>query len=195
MYTIVYIKPTKAQGYLTLGVDALGERIRLTVKEGALSELEIGDTPAKISEDAFRHLKAFSDRYEALRSALSILAYADNSRRQLYMKLKRRGFDDALVRFAISECEHLGYLDEDRQLKNLITSYATYKLYGRERIVKALYAKGYPVSNIGRAITALCEAGEIDFDVLRAKLLSKFGFQDADSEEARALLYRYGYRI
>ena len=71
MYTIVYIKPTKIDGYLTLGIDAMGEKLRLTVKEDVLNELGLGATPAEISEDAFVHVKTLSDRYEVLRAALS----------------------------------------------------------------------------------------------------------------------------
>lgn len=194
MYTVVYIKPSKTEGYLTLGIDAQGERLRVSVKESVLSELGIHSVPCPLDEETFTEIKTIADRHEALKSALSVLSYADNSRRQLYLKLKRRGFGDELIKGAILECERLGYLNEQRQLASLVCSYAKTKLYGRERIVKALYAKGYPVSSIRRAITELCDAGEVDFDELSERLLSKFGITDSDSEEAHALLYRFGYR-
>lgn len=194
MYTVVYIKPSKTEGYLTLGIDALGERLRVSVKESVLSELGIHSVPCSLDEETFTEIKTVADRYEVLKSALSILAYADNSRRQLYLKLKRRGFADELIRGAISECERLGYLNEQRQLSNLVYAYAKTKLYGRDRIVSALYAKGYPTASIRSAINELCDVGEINFDELSERLLSKFGITDPDSDEAHALLYRFGYR-
>ena len=87
----------------------------------------------------------------------------------------------------------LGYIDEARQLRRLITEDANRKLLGPRKIIPRLMAKGYSLSDVKKEFTALTDSGEIDIDKNKELLLSKYLGESRDPEETKKLLYKYGY--
>jgi SOS response regulatory protein OraA/RecX len=131
---------------------------------------------------------------KAEKKALSLLSYADNNRRTLKQKLLRAGFGYEICDTVCEKMLSLGYIDENRQLERLILVEANTKLRGPERIIPALVAKGYSMSDIKAVMRELVKSGEIDFNKNARALISK-KLPDADIEEKRKFLYKNGYKI
>ena len=114
----------------------------------------------------------------------------------LYAKLCRAGFRRDIAETVLQEMVECGYINERRQLERLILDEANRKLRGPLRIIPALATKGYATSDIREVMAGLVDSGEIDFDLNARRLLDKKLPSDGfDSEEAKKILYKNGYKI
>ena len=193
MAKIIYIKESKTKGYLVIGVKEGEQKTPLTVNAAAYSDVGAPALGEELSTDTYEALARENQRFLALRKALYLLSFSDNSERNLRYKLMRAGYSRDVVDFAVSEVLRLGYINEARQLERLIISEANSKLFGPMKIVSRLVGKGYSPSDVRAAIEALRASGEVDFDTNRARLLEKLpdGYSDDDMYK---LLYKYGYK-
>ena len=193
MAKIIYIKESKTKGYLVIGIKDGEERLPLTVNAAAyatVGSLALGE---ELDPDTLEALTKENQRFLALKKALYLLSFSDNSERNLRYKLMRAGYPRDVVDYAIGEVVRLGYINEQRQLERLIISEANSKLYGPMKIISRLVAKGYSPGDVRVAIEALSDSGEVDFDLNRTRLLEKLpdGYSDEDMYK---LLYKYGYK-
>ena len=191
MGRIVYIRHTES-GEVKLGVRIEGELFRFTLGESFLSSLAplaVGD---EIDENTQGAIRAEDEERRCMKKALALLAYADNSKRALYMKLRRAGYSSRTAEACAESCKELGYIREDEQLLRLVGSEANIHLRGRRRIVAKLSSRGYAASDIEAAIERLLDTGEVDFDANFARLLEKLG--DGTAETEYTLKYKYGYK-
>ena len=193
MAKIIYIKESKTKGYLVIGVKDGEEKTPLTVSAAAYAEVGSPSLGEELSTDTYEALARENQRFLALRKALYLLSFSDNSERNLRYKLMRAGYPGDVVDFAVSEVLRLGYINEARQLERLILTEANSKLYGPMKIVSRLVGKGYSTSAIREAMESLRDSGEVDFDTNRMRLLKKLpdGYTDEDMYK---LLYKYGYK-
>ena len=193
MAKIIYIKESKTKGYLVIGVKEGEQKTPLTVNGAAYAALGSPALGEELSTDTYEALARENQRFLALRKALYLLSFSDNSERNLRYKLMRAGYPCDVVDFAVSEVLRLGYINEARQLERLIVNEANSRLYGPMKIVSRLAGKGYSTSAIREAMESLCDSGEVDFDTNRARLLEKLpdGYTDEDMYK---LLYKYGYK-
>lgn len=188
---VIYVKPTSDGKRFVIGVSDGDVKLRYSVSHPLYSSLEIlvGD---EIDDEMHEIIKDDDQRYRCMRDALSYLAYADNNRRTLYVKLIRRGYSRDMATDAVEECLRLGYINEPEQLKRAIVKEAD-KLRGRAYIFKKLASKGYSASMINRALDELIDSGDVDFSANLQTLLYK---NDCQSEEERKkLMHKYGYSI
>lgn len=194
MVHVLWLKPSDIRGYLRLGCQLGEEKAVLTVSEEVYREIGSPLRGAPLSEENFAYAKEASDRVEALRAALRLLGYADNSARTLTAKLLRRGYSPSVARAAVEEVIRLGYLDEDRQISLAVLREANEKLHGPRRIVAALAAKGYDSRATSRILRSLIDAGEIDLSKNLSLLYKKKSTHgDLTEEERRKWKYQYGY--
>ena len=128
----------------------------------------------------------------ALARALKILSFGDNSERRLYSKLSQAKIPQKYARFAVEECVRLGYIDESRQLERAVLLLSE-ELLGPKRIAARLTARGYDIKKIKEAMSMLSYSGKIDFQKNKQALIDKKLGREADIEEKRKLLYKYGY--
>ena len=193
MAKIIYIKESKTKGYLVIGVKDGEEKTPLTVNTAAYAEVGSPPLGEELSADTLDTLTRENQKFLALKKALYLLSFSDNSERNLRYKLMRAGYPGDVVDFAVSEVVRLGYINEQRQLERLILTEANSKLFGPMKIVSRLVGKGYSPSDVRAAIEALRDSGEVDFDLNRARLLEKLpdGYTD---EDVYKLLYKYGYK-
>ena len=186
---VIYIKPTGDGKRYVVGVTDGDEKQRYNIS--AALHLSLGLSRGdELDEGTLEMLEEDNARYTCMRSALSYLAYADNNKRTLFMKLLRRGFDREIVAETVEECLRLGYINESDQIERAIIKEAE-KLYGRAYIFKKLASKGYSPSMINRAFDRLIESGEIDFSANLQALLYKKGCEN--DEECKKLMHKYGY--
>ena len=193
MAKIIYIKESKTKGYLVIGVKEGEQKTPLTVNAAAYAALGSPSLGEELSTDTYEALVRENQRFLALRKALYLLSFSDNSERNLRYKLMRAGYSRDVVDFAVSEVLRLGYINEARQLERLILTEANSRLFGPMKIISRLVGKGYSPSDVRAAIEALRDSGEVDFDTNRARLLEKLpdGYTDEDMYK---LLYKYGYK-
>ena len=141
-------------------------------------------------------LLAAERRCAAVRAAVRLLSYGDNSSAALCRKLRQKGVSREDAEYACARMREKGYIDDRALLSDEIRADACEKLWGRRRIAAALLAKGYDREAIREALSLLEE--ELPFAENQKKLLlRKFGKtkpQSAEeSQKMRAFLYRYGY--
>ena len=197
MICYLLTRVTHGQGTVTLTLQKAedepakvpGERLFLT--ERSYEKLGAPRKGTILSEESAEALRTAHRRYEAVRRATSILAYADNSEAMLLHKLRARKIRSEDAAFARAYVKAKGLIRERDQLERLVTRLANEKLYGRSRILRALCGKGYRAADIEACIDALCADGTLDFDCIKRTLLEKKA--PKDGLERKKLLYTHGF--
>lgn len=195
MTTLKYVREIKDSRLLLLGLTEEGESARYTVNCATYEDIgspAVGDELDVAQLSAIKH----TDEYiRAKKKALNILAYTDNSKKNLASKLYHAGFEKEIVSDTIAEMESYGYVNEQRQLERIIIREANEKLRGPKKIMAFAMAKGYASSDIREVMHRLVDAGEIDFSKNAKRLIDKKLSCDADGEEKKKLLYKNGFKI
>ena len=145
----------------------------------------------EILDEEISVITRISDEKEAFDRALHIVAFGDNSYREMCEKLMQRGFSRSVCDTAIEKLKSLGYIDEDRQLRRLIEYTAKEKLIGIKKLVPLLVSKGYSSSDVVRIVGECEKDGNIDFNEIRKSLIDKYS--PGDEKEKRLLLYKHGF--
>ena len=191
MIKVVYLKETKEKGILSLGVFE-GEELSRYTLDSAFA-LRTGLSVGEIDEDTHAEIKARDLYIRGKRKALSLLSFADNSKKSLSAKLLRYGIDRRTTETIVEEMATLGYVNEDGQISRLVERLANGQLVGPKKIIAKLAAKGYSPDAVRRAIRELVESGEIDFSENKRRLLEKHSIDEGDTEEENKVLYKNGY--
>lgn len=127
--------------------------------------------------------------------AADFLAYGDNTEKQLYEKLCRKGFPKEACAAAVGFCVEKRYIDEEDQLRRFMEMLCTRKKYGLRRIKQEIYQKGFS----DRAVKAVFSdmAQTLDFDSAARSRVKKLGadaFSAPDKKKrATASLLRLGF--
>lgn len=191
MAQIQYVRASKNKGRLTVGISDRNALYTLSVSESSYFSLGEPTPGAEIGTEELRRLFHEDEVFRAMKKALSILSYADNNRKNLYIKLVRAGFSRDVSSDTVKECVRLGYVNEQKQLMRICLREANTALRGPALILRALVAKGYSAEDIKRALFDLCRSGEIDFSDNFKKLCEKKG-ASLPAEISR-LRYQYGF--
>lgn len=195
MAALKFIREVKDSRLLLLGITEEGESARYTVNAATLEAVGNPAVGAELDERQMSAIKYTDELIRAKKKALSILAFADNNKKNLSAKLYRAGFRREIVAEVCDEMVSLGYVDERRQLERVILSEANVKLRGPRRIIPSLASKGFSSSDISAVMRRLVDEGEIDFSA-NARLLIKKKLPDgSDVEEKKKLLYKNGFKI
>ena len=195
MPTLEYLRISKDQKLLLLGISEEGERSRYTVSESFYRSLGSPARGTVLTEEEISLIKGEDERIRATRKALSLLSYSDNNEKGLVTKLLRVGFSRDVAMGVSEEMVRLGYIDESRQLERLILREANVSLSGFGKILPKLMSKGYSAENIKKITHRLVESGEIDFKENAKRLIEKKLPDDASREEKKKLLYKNGYKV
>ena len=193
MAEITYITEGSAKGRVTIGVSVDGECHAYSVTVATYSAIGAPARYSRIDDRDLDSIIAEDERYRAMKRAVSIIAASDKSAFTVRNRLRQAGFSSESAEYAVEECIARGYIDEERQLKRLVEREANESLRGKYYIKKKLLARGYRSADIDRAIRALIDDGELDFEANFEHLAEKKGAFDDGSR--LQLLYKYGYRI
>lgn len=124
----------------------------------------------------------------AIRMAISLLAYKENTEKELFRKLLDRGCTEedakAAVRFAVEK----NYLCEERYFQRFAERCATDRLFGKRRVMQEARRKGFSERTIKEAADFL---KEMDFDELCYRALKKAG--NGSKEKTAVALNRRGF--
>lgn len=129
-------------------------------------------------------------REGAIRAAVSILAYKENTERELYDKLVDRGCTREDAREAVHFAVGKNYLCESRYFARFAENCAQSRLYGRQRILMEARRKGFSEKTLSGADAVL---DDIDFCEVCYKALKKCSLPTA--EKATASLLRKGFAL
>ena len=193
MKTLKAIREIGDKGLLSLAIGG-EESANYTVCGRVYLEIGSPSVGDILTDEQIYRIREYDEYYRAKKKALAILAYADNNRRNLSMKLSKAGFGRDLTDRVVSEMVELGYIDEIRQLERLITVEANGKLRGPLRVIPSLVNKGYSSSDVRAVMHTLMESGEVDFRKNAKALLDK-KLPTADPEERKKFLYKNGYKV
>ncbi len=132
--------------------------------------------------------------HAAIEKGLDLLNFAQNSKKTLKNKLKQRGFPAEIAEEAAEYLSERGLIRENDDAQRFAEMLATRKLYGKSRIQKELYAKGFS----GDVICEVLDGLDVDFSEICAKRMEKMGgkalFEDKDTKQKTiAALMRYGF--
>ena len=131
--------------------------------------------------------------HTAEKRALQILSYGSCSEKMLCRKLAMKGIDREIAEETVfSLCER-GLLDSSASAVREVEK-GIAKLWGRKRIVAALYEKGYSDRTVKEAMSTLSEVDEVELCVRRIE--KQTGEIPADPLARRKLiasLERYGF--
>ena len=191
MSTVICIKEARVKGYLSIGVKDDSSVRYFTVSKIKYSSIGSPVRGSTVDSETLDTLTVLDEEFRAMKKALSLLSYADNSERTLRLKLARAGFSRDAVDRAVGECLSLGYIDEERQLRRLIPTLAD-KPCGPRLVKYTLYKKGYSPDKISEVMRMLIEEGEIDFEIAKERIIEKYA--PSTDEERHALLIKYGFR-
>ena len=192
---VLYIRPSKSRGYTVIGaVSDSGDKENYTVSDAFFAEcpLSRGDI---IDGHRLSLIRREDEIFRARKKALSILAYGDNSRRSLYMKLLRSKISKEIAFDTVEEMCALGYINENERLRRIITDQVNLHFVGRAKLYARLLSKGYSKRDIDSVIHELSSEGEIDFSEARRRLVEKYLPPDASEEEIKKLLYKNGHTV
>lgn len=190
------MRPARSSGYITVTLTADdAEKESFTVSEEDYSTASSPMARDEVDTRAYLILKSSDEYYRARLSALRMLSYGDNNRASIVRKLTAKGIGYECADAVAREMTSLGYIDEKKQLLNIIAREANVNLSGPRKIRAKLLSKGFKAADIASVIDELTASGEIDFERSRASLVAKKLARGATDDEKKTLLYRNGYDI
>ena len=144
----------------------------------------------KTCDALLRCMKLFS----AIKKGIYILGFAGNTAKSLKMKLIRKGYPSDIAEEAAEYLVSHGYIRERDDAEMLAEQMAVRKLYGRNRIKKELFAKGFEADAIRNAMEML----DVEFAEICAKRIKNMGgsavFEEKETKsKVMASLMRYGF--
>src|SRR5436305_2553696 len=113
-------------------------------------------------------------RQECFDKAMEALQSRLHSRSELYKKLTRREYGEAVINGVLDDLARLGYVDDERFAKNKALSAAQYKHHGRRRAMVELLKSGVKGEVARKALDDVydAEGGAVD-SVATARMLAR----------------------
>ncbi|MBQ7124860.1 MAG: regulatory protein RecX [Clostridia bacterium] len=127
----------------------------------------------------------------ALKTAMNIVGYKDNTEKTLSKKLLERGYERETVKAVLEFMKEKGYINDGRMLIRTARSLALTKLYGKARIKNELVLKQFSSEILSSLDWDDEELSDIDFVEICLKLIKRRG--GARDEKTYAYLKRYGH--
>lgn len=173
------------------------QTIKGTVSASMLGELGFGSRlgtifsiDRKTCDAVLRSMKL----HAAIKKGISLLGFSRNTKRSLKQKLCRKGYPADIAEEAAEFLVLRGYIKEHDDAEIYAENLANRKFYGKNRIKKELFAKGFASDAISFALESL----DVDFAEICAKRLKNMGgiavFEEKEAKnKVLASLMRYGF--
>ncbi len=146
----------------------------------------------KDGKESEKFLNEVGSRY-AFVSGLRLLSYADNSRRDLFRKLTRKGHDPAYVNNALDKLEELGYVSDMRFAENTADRLLRTKHMSRSGIKSELLRKGIGAEIIQDVLERLEIDPAKEIEALIEKKYYRYLTDEKGLRKTVAALQRLGY--
>ena len=173
------------------------QHIKGTVSAAMFAELGLPlnlKAPLSIERERCEEILRCMKLYSAIKKGIYLLGFARNTARALAHKLKMKGYPDDIAEEAVSYLKEKGYIRERDEAALFAEHLARHKLYGRNRIRKEMFAKGFPDDVIRETMELI----EVDFSEVCAKRIRSMGGSGifgntAKKNKAISALMRYGF--
>lgn len=141
-------------------------------------------------EEILRSMKLYS----AVKKGIYLLGYAHNTALALARKLKMKGYPDEIAEEAVEYLKAKGYIREKDDAFLFAEKLARHKLYGRNRVKKEMFAKGFP-EDVIRETMEMVEIDFIQICAARIRSMGGIGIFNNTEEKNKAIssLIRYGF--
>lgn len=152
-------------------------------------------SPVAIDKSQCDDLIFCIEKTAAIKKGLSLLEYAQNTVKTLKRKLIQKGYSAQASTEAVDYLLSHGFINERNDAQLFSETLAKRKLYGRNRIKKELYAKGFDVDVIKEVMFSMDDE---DFVEICAKRMDMMGggvlLTDRNQRQKTvAALMRYGF--
>lgn len=138
------------------------EKLILTEETFFNSGLRKGDI---ISEDRYDFFIEQNKIYHIKQKAITYLARRSHSEKELYVKLKLKGYEEKLINSVLNHLKELGVIDDQKFALEFAEEKWTKKHWGKNKIHSALIIKGVQ-SQIIKDVLKSFKSGENEFNVL-----------------------------
>lgn len=151
-------------------------------------------SPLSIDRERCDAILFYIEETAAIQKGLAFLDYAGCTARRLERKLAAKGFSREAAQAAAEYlCVH-GFINEKQDAQMLAETLAQRKCYGKKRIQKELFAKGFDADVIRETLESL----DVDYSELCVQRIASMGgracFEErAAKQKAIAALIRYGF--
>jgi len=151
-------------------------------------------SPVVIDKNQCDELIFCIEKTAAIKKGLSLLEYAQNTAKTLKRKLVQKGYSAQASAEATDYLLSHGFINEKNDAQLFTETLATRKLYGKNRIKKELYAKGFDGDVIKEAMDLI----DTDFAGICAKRMDRMGGRELLTDRNKrqktvAALMRYGF--
>ncbi|NLY46635.1 MAG: hypothetical protein GX053_11730 [Tissierella sp.] len=96
----------------------------------------------EITDDFINDVLKAEEQNKVLNHAFNILSYGQNSKKDVYTKLIRKGYEEEFVLKAIEYCEERNYINDKLYAESFIKDKTNINKYGSNRIRYDLISKG-----------------------------------------------------
>ena len=173
------------------------QHIKGTVSAAMFAELGLPlnlKAPLSIERERCEEILRCMKLHSAIKKGLYLLGYARNTARALSKKLKAKGYPDEIAEEAVTYLKKKGYIRESDDAFLFAENLARHKSYGKNRIKREMFAKGFPEDVIRDTL----QMTEIDFSEVcarRIRSMGGIGIFDNTEEKNKAVssLLRYGF--
>ncbi|MDI3311765.1 MAG: RecX family transcriptional regulator [Thermoanaerobacterium sp.] len=126
----------------------------------------------------------------AYNDAIRILSYTMKTKKEIYEKLRLKGYSSSIIDDVINKLVDLHYID-DEYYAEIYVKEKKERLFSKYRIYNELIRKGIEPSVIE---LKLCELYNNELDVIQ-KLINKKSISTDDKLKIKNYLYRKGFKI
>ena len=173
------------------------QHIKGKVSAAMLSALSLPasvKTPITLDRQRCEEILRCMKLHAAIKKGIDLLGYAKNTARSLQNKLKMKGYSADIAEEAVRFLVEKGYIRESDDAQLFAENLALRKHYGKNRIKKEMFAKGFPQDIISETLACL----DVDFAEICAERIEKTGgltlFETPESKQKTvAALLRYGF--
>ena len=162
----------------------------ITVDSGYVAELGVYNGMT-VSSELIEELTERIGIRRAYNKAVELLSRRDHSRKELFDKLKLKGYGEYAFQ-AIEKLEEYGYIDDGRFAASFAQELIRLKSYGRKRVEQELYRKGIDRDIICRVISECEFPAEKLSELIERKYYRYLSDEKGINKTVNALL-RLGY--
>ena len=143
-------------------------------------------------EECEKFMTEIGSRY-AFISGLRVLSYGDNSRRDLFRKLSRKGHKAEYIDNALDTMEEYGYINDRRYAENAADRLVRTKHMSKSGIKSELFRRGISSEIIAETLEKLEVDPSAEIRALIKKKYTKYLGDEKGIQKITAALRRLGY--
>lgn len=162
----------------------------LTVDEMYFASLYLTDGQ-EIDEEEYAALEERVNVRRAYNCAVSLLSRRDHSKKELFTKLKEKGYSKG-AQAAIERLEAGGYVDDERFCRLYAAELVRLKGYGKRRVEQELYRKGIDRDTVYNVLEEISFDNDALIDIIKRRYLDKMTDEKGRQRAFNALM-RLGY--